>query len=61
MVFITFGGLTHMSRYSDGPSFDSRRGQDFPLFHSVQTGPGAHPAYLMGTEGSFSGGKATGA
>jgi hypothetical protein len=28
----------------------------FSLLHSVQTGPGAHPAYLMGAGGSFPGG-----
>jgi hypothetical protein len=31
------------------------------LHHRVQNGSGAHPAYLMGTRGSFLGGKAAGA
>jgi hypothetical protein len=32
--------------------------QDFSLFHSVQTGSGAHPAsYPMDTGGIFPGGK----
>jgi hypothetical protein len=36
--------------------------QDFSLFHSVQTGSGAHPAsYPMGSAGSFPGHKAAGA
>jgi hypothetical protein len=35
---------------------------NFSLHHRVQNGSGAHPAsYPMGTSGSFSGGKATGA
>jgi hypothetical protein len=34
------------------------RGKSFYLLHSVQTGPGAHPAsYTMGTMGSFPGAK----
>jgi hypothetical protein len=42
--------------------FESRQVQEFSLFHVVQTGPGAHPAsYPMGTGGTFSGDKATGA
>jgi hypothetical protein len=42
--------------------FDSRHGKDFSLFHSIQTGSGAHPAsYPMGSVGDFPGGKATGA
>jgi hypothetical protein len=36
--------------------------RDFPLLHSTQPGSGAHPgSYLMGTWGSFPGGKAAGA
>jgi hypothetical protein len=36
--------------------------RDFSLFHSFQTGSGAHPAsYLMGTGSSLRGGKAAGA
>jgi hypothetical protein len=31
------------------------------FLHVVQTGSGAHPTYLMGTEGSFPGAKAAGA
>jgi hypothetical protein len=35
---------------------------NFSLHHRVQNGSGAHTAsYLMGTRGSFPGGKATGA
>jgi hypothetical protein len=35
---------------------------NFSLHYRVQNGSGAHPAsYLMGTEGSFPGGKAAGA
>jgi hypothetical protein len=43
------------SRYSDGlgdgsPGFDSRRRQEFSLFHGVQTDSGAHPtSYSMVT------------
>jgi hypothetical protein len=38
------------------------RGQDFSLFHSVQTGSGAHPAsYPMSTGASFPRGIAAGA
>jgi hypothetical protein len=34
---------------------------NFSLHHRVQNGSGAHPAsYLMGTRGSFPGGKASG-
>jgi hypothetical protein len=33
---------------------DSQQGQDFSLFHNMQTDSGAHPAsYLMGTEDSL--------
>jgi hypothetical protein len=43
---------------SNIPEF--RQGRDFSLLHVVQTGSGAHPAsYPMGTDGSFSGGKAS--
>jgi hypothetical protein len=39
--------------------FDSRQGQDFSLFCSVQNGSGAHPAsYPISSGGFFSGGKA---
>jgi hypothetical protein len=32
-----------------GSEFESRKGQEFPLLHVVQTGSGAHPAsYTMG-------------
>jgi hypothetical protein len=34
---------------------------NFSLHNRVQTGSGAHPAYLMGTRGSFPGDKAAGA
>jgi hypothetical protein len=35
---------------------------NFSLHHRVRNGSGAHPAsYLMGTSGSFPGGKAAGA
>jgi hypothetical protein len=34
---------------------------NFSLHHRVQNGSGAHPAYPMGTRGSFPGGKAVGA
>jgi hypothetical protein len=35
---------------------------NFSLYYGIQNGSGAHPAsYLMGTRGSFSGGKAAGA
>jgi hypothetical protein len=38
------------------------RSNGFSLLHSVQIGPGAHPAsYPMGTGDSFSGGNAAGA
>jgi hypothetical protein len=54
-------------RYSNGlrsgrPRFDPLPTmQDFPLLRNVQTDSVAHPAtYLMGTEGTFLGGKATG-
>jgi hypothetical protein len=33
---------------------------NFSLHHRVQNGSGAHPAYPMGTGGSFPGGKAAG-
>jgi hypothetical protein len=37
-------------------------GSEFSLLHIVQTGSGAHPtSYLMGTGGSFPGGRAAGA
>jgi hypothetical protein len=36
------------------------QGQEFSLLHRVQTGPGAHPTYQMGTGGDFPGGKAAG-
>jgi hypothetical protein len=36
--------------------------RNFSLHHRAQNGSGAHPSsYLMGTRGSFSGGKAAGA
>jgi hypothetical protein len=36
--------------------------QEFSLLHVVQTGSGVHPtSYIMGTGGSFPGGKAAGA
>jgi hypothetical protein len=39
--------------------FESRQGQDFSVFHSVQTGSEAHPAsYPTGTVDSFPGGRA---
>jgi hypothetical protein len=42
--------------------FDSQSGQEFSLFHIIQTGFGAHTAsYPMGTRGSFPGGKAASA
>ena len=46
------------TRYGlDGPGIESRSGE---IFHSVQTGPGAHPAsYIMGT-GSLPGVKRPG-
>jgi hypothetical protein len=34
---------------------------NFSFHHSVQNGPGAHPAYPMGTRGSFPEGKTAGA
>jgi hypothetical protein len=40
--------------------FPARAG-NFSLHHRVQNGSGAHPAYPMGTRGSFPGGKAVGA
>jgi hypothetical protein len=41
--------------------FDPRRFGNFSPHHRVQTGSGAHRAFCpMGTEGSFSGGKAAG-
>jgi hypothetical protein len=40
--------------------FDSRYGQKLSLLHVVQTGSGAHPAYLMGNGGSFPGVKRPG-
>jgi hypothetical protein len=49
-----------------GYELDSRgsipsKGRDFSLFHSVQTGSGAHPAsYIMDTGGCFVGGKMAG-
>jgi hypothetical protein len=45
----------YLSQYSDGLwagelGFGSWQGQDSSLLHSVQIGPGAHPAsYPMGT------------
>jgi hypothetical protein len=64
-------GYEQFSRHSDGQWAGrlwnwvsiSRRGKRsiFPLFHSVQTGSGAHPtSYATGTLGSFFGGKAVG-
>jgi hypothetical protein len=39
----------------------SAEARDFSLLHSIQTGPGAHPATCpMGTGGLFLRGKATG-
>jgi hypothetical protein len=52
------------SRYNSGLrakwlGFSSWWGQDFSLFHSVQTNSGAHPAsYPVGLGGSFPGEKA---
>jgi hypothetical protein len=44
---------------AEGSEFESRKGQEFSLFHIVQTGSGVHPtSYPMGTGGSFPGGKA---
>jgi hypothetical protein len=45
-----------------GSEFESLKGQEFSLFHSVQTGPGAGPASnRMGTGGSFPMDKVSGA
>jgi hypothetical protein len=42
--------------------FEYRQGQELSLLHAVQTGSGAYSAsYLMGSKGSFPGGKAAGA
>jgi hypothetical protein len=36
------------------PWLDSRRGKDFSVLYSIQTGSGVHPtSYKMGTWGSF--------
>jgi hypothetical protein len=47
----------------DGHGFGVRvpLGARFSLLYVVHTGSGAHPAYPMGTGGSFSRGKAGGA
>jgi hypothetical protein len=46
----------------EGSEFESRYGQEFSLFHVVQTGSGADAAsYPIGTGGSFPEGKAAGA
>jgi predicted 2-oxoglutarate/Fe(II)-dependent dioxygenase YbiX len=51
-----------MGRTMEAPKFESRKGQEFYLFHIVQTVSEAHPAsYLMITEDSFPGDKAAGA
>jgi hypothetical protein len=53
-----------LSRHSDGlraglPGFASWQGQNYSLFHGVQTNSGAHQAsYPMGTRVSFPGGEA---
>jgi hypothetical protein len=45
-----------------GIGVQSPQGARYFSLHSIQTGPGAHPASCpMGTEVSFSGDKATGA
>jgi hypothetical protein len=44
---------------TEGSEFESQYGQEFSLLHVVQTDSGVHQtSYPMGTEGSFSGGKA---
>jgi len=51
---------TSFNNYSNGVRFPTRA-RNFSLRHRVQNGFGAHPAsYLMGTRGSFTGGKAAG-
>jgi hypothetical protein len=47
----------NLSRHSDGVRFPVGA-RDSSLPHSVQTDPGAHTDYPVGTEGSFLGGKA---
>jgi hypothetical protein len=45
-----------------GSDFESRQGQELSLLHIVKTGFGANPtSRLMGTAGSFPGGKTAGA
>jgi hypothetical protein len=34
--------------------FNSLQGQEFSLLHSIQTGPGAHPAYIQWVTGALS-------
>jgi hypothetical protein len=67
IIHLSFQESGWLSWYNDGlragrPEFESRQGQDFSPVHSVQTGPGAHPAsYPMGTGGDLPGGNAAGA
>jgi hypothetical protein len=43
----------------EGSEFESLKGQEFSLLHSVQTGSRVHPtSYPIGAGGSFPGGKA---
>jgi hypothetical protein len=61
-VCVIFTCIFEVRWTTEGSDFDSRLGQKFSLLHVVQTGSEAHPAsYLMGTRGSFPGGKAAGA
>jgi hypothetical protein len=65
MRWIFFFNLPNSSRLAtgwttEGPEFESRKGQEFSVLHIVQTGSGVHPTYPMGTGGSFPGGKAAG-
>jgi hypothetical protein len=56
MEFLSSGLDDHGSKVR----FLARAG-NFSLHHRVQNGSGAHPAYPLGTRGSFHGGKAVGA
>jgi hypothetical protein len=62
-LFMCFTFLRYNNRLRAGhPGFSSLEGKDFSLFHSVQTGSGAHQvSYPKGTRSSFLGGKRAGA
>jgi hypothetical protein len=60
-IHFTFFVL-HYGLDDQGVGFRVPVGQEFSLFHVVETGSGPHlTSYQMGTGGSFPGGKAAGA